>query len=455
MAEEPNNANVPGHWHGPLSLGPLKEVVRFVQECDDYTKELRAQHGSSVFKGHPGIRTTFITDMAGLDFVFHASPEELDRLDDAEPGFGGLLFNRHEMLGGVVPALLSHSGNHGPARALIVEAIKLRRDHFAPACQKVHDYGIPMLRDPARGVAVDFQHATHHAAISIAFEWMFGITPGPAGAHVQSWLKGCFGLKSDQPVSNAIARTVSRRKNGPTAAQRKFSEDTMESIRRCGPYPQFLEVARRVGVPEKDVAAHLMFATAFNATGGTFTTLHPALAQLSVDQVTRERLAEELGHFRGDVWALNKLPFLEDFFLEAMRLFGRPRHYYRRAKLDLTLPTSLGPAVSVKAGTTLCLVATVARQDRTVWGDDASVFDPERYERYPELRARVCPFGPPPSARNEYGCAGAANGVASILWKSLAATLGRSMDWKLNPWPEPDVDAFEGVRPGEFKWVRP
>ncbi len=378
----------------------------------------------------------------------------MDRLDDPEPGFGGLSFNHQAILGGVVPALMSHAAIHGPARALVVEAIKLRRTQFAPACQKVHDYGIPMLREPARGVAVDFQHALHHAAVSIAFEWLFGITPGPDGAELQGWLRGCFGMKSDQPVANAVARVISRVKNGPTAAHRAFSKTHLEAIRRSEPYASFTEIGKRVGVPEEDVAAHLLFAAAFNATGGTFTTLYPAMAQLSVDQVTRERLTDELCGFSGDLWALNKLPFLEDFFLESMRLFGRPRHYYRRAKVDLTIPMSLGGSVPVKAGTTLCLVATVARQDRTVWLDDASVFDPERYQRLPALRARVRPFGPDPSAPSGYGCAGASNGMASILWKSLAAPLVRSVDWKLDPWPEPDVDAFAGVRPAELKWVR-
>lgn len=427
--------------------------MRFVTECDDYTKELRHNAGASVFRAHPGIRSTMITDMAGLDFVFSAAPEVLDRLDDAEPGFGGLAFNR-ELLGGITPALMAHGEGHGPARQLVIEAIKLRRAQFGPACEKVHHYGIPMLREPARGVEVDFQNAIHHAAVSISFEWLFGLAPGPDGAELRSWLKGCFGMKSDQPLANALVRSATRMTNGPTAAHRAFSAKHLDAIRRSAPYASYLDVAKRVGVPEADVAAHLMFAAAFNATGGTFTTLYPAMAQLSVDLVNRERLQHELRGFAGTLWELNKLPFLEDFFLESMRLFGRPRHYYRRAKVDLEIPTSEGAFVPVRAGTTLCLVATVARQDRAVWGDDASVFDPERYGRSPELRRRVLPFGPPSPGGNEYGCPGASEGMASILWKSLAAALGRSVDWRLEPWPEPDVDAFEGVRPAELKWVR-
>ncbi len=454
-SDEPDNPGVRGRdWYGPLSLGPLKELKKFVEECDDFTKELRADSGSSVFKAHPGIKSTFITDMAGLEFVFNAPVDKLDRLDDPEPGFGGLTFNHREMLGGVVPALMGHAGNHGPARALVLDVLKVRRAHFKPACEKVLHYGIPMLREAPRGTPVNFQHALHHAAIGICFEWLFDITPGPSGADAESWIKGCFGLKSDQPIANALARFGSRLKNGPTAAQRKYGAETMDAIRASAPYPSFLEAARRVGVPERDVAGHLMFAASFNAVGGAWSTLHPALAQLSVDAVTRARLAKELLAFRGSVYELNDLPHLHDFFLESMRLFGRPRHYYRRAKVDLVLPVTVGEPVAIKAGTTLCLVATSARQDRVVWGDDAAIFDPERYGRNPKLRASVHPFGPPPSAPSQYGCAGMEDHVAAILWKTLAAALGRSTDWKLSPWPEPDVDAFAGVRPAEFKWVR-
>lgn len=451
--EEPDNDNLQGEWHGSLSLGPLKEVARFVQECDDYTKELRAKYQQPVFKAHPGVKSTFVTDMAGFDYIFNAPPEELDRVDEDEPGFGGLSFNREVMLGGVTPALLSHAGNHGPAREIVVEAMRLRAKAFEPACRKVFEYGVPMLRTAARGEPVNFQHAMHNAAAGICFEWLFDIVPGPSGADAQSWIKGCFGLRADQPLADAVARRVSRAKNGPTAAQRRYGAEMMDRIRKSKPYAEhFVGAAKRVGIPEADLAAHLMFAASFNATGGAWSTLHPALAQLSVDDVHRHRLAEELSEFTGSVRELDALPRLHDFFLEAMRLFGRPRHYYRRAKVDLTLPVSVGDPVRVKAGTTLCLVATVARQDRVVWGDDASVFDPERYARDPSLRDRVCPFGPPLSAKNTYGCAGGA--VASVLWKTLAAALARRVDWQLSPWPEPDVDAFDGVRPGELTWIR-
>lgn len=469
MADDRRDAGIPGTPYGTFSLGPVREVVRFVESCDDYTKELRFRHQSAVFRAHPGIDSTFVTDMAGLDFVFDAPPETLDRLE--EPGFGGLAFNP-EMLGGVIPALLRDADDHAPARAVVGRAMGLRCRHFEPACRKVLHYGIPMLRAAARGQRVNFQHAMHHAAVGVTFDWLFGLAPGPAGADAQRWIKACFGLRSDRPLADAVARAASwakdRARNGPRARPRAYAAEWMEKIRASAPYQQdFKRVAHELGVPEAELPAHLMFAASFNATGGAWSTLHPALAQLSVDAVTRERLAGELAGFTGSVQELNRLPFFHAFFLESMRLFGRPRHYYRRARAPFTLPVSGGSAVEIAAGTTLCLVATVARQDPTVWGNDASVFDPERFLRRPELRARVRPFGPPPGDRGRYGCVGAgaadddavASGApddrfAAMLWKTLAAPLARATDWRLVPWPEPDVDAFDGVRPSELEWVR-
>ncbi len=469
MADEPLNEGIPGTWRGPLSLGPVREVVRFVEDCDNYTKELRATHQAAVFKAHPGIRSTFVTDMAGLDFVFDAAPDVLDRLED--PGFGGLSFDP-DLLGGVIPALMRDADDHGPARAVVGQCMGLRCQQFEPACRKVLHYGIPMLRSAARGQRVNFQHAIHHAAVGIAFEWLFGLTPGPEGADAQRWIKACFGLKSDQALANTAARAASwakgRLTNGAKSVSRAYAAEWMEKIRGSAPYQSdFKRVAHERGVPERELPAHMMFAASFNATGGAWSTLHPALAQLSVDAVTRDRLAAELKGFHGSVQALNRLPYFHAFFLESMRLFGRPRHYYRRAKVDLALPVSDGTKVTIPHGATLCLVATVARQDPAVWGNDASVFDPERFIRKPELNGQVRAFGPSRVGPTGYGCVGAGtvddaavaagaadDRFAAMLWKTLAAPLARATDWRLLPWPEPDVDAFDGVRPAELEWVR-
>lgn len=458
MHREPDNPHIPGVWYEGSDPRVIKQVADFIADCDDWTKALRAHAGSSVFRAHPGIKSVMITDMAGLDWLFDAPPEELDRLNDGDPGFGGLSFNKDEMLEGVTPALVdADRGNHTASRALVARVLRLRAPYFAPACQRVLDYGVPLMRSLAPGKQCDLAHALHEAAIGICFEWLFGITHGPSGDDAETWLEGCFGLKTDNWLTSPVARAISRAKNGPRAAIKAYSKRMHDAIRASEPYPEFVEIAREVGVPEQEVAGHLMFAAAFNGTAGAWAIQFPTVAQVYVDQTVRRTLHKELQAFSGkaeDLDDRSQVPFLDDLFLESVRLYGRPRHYVRRALVDTAIPRSEGPPVPIAKGTTLTLVSTVARQDRTVFGDDGAIFDPFRYGRQPELRERIKPFGPTADARNTFGCVGHAAGVSTKLWKTAVAAIGRELDWRITPWPVPDPDAFPGVNPRELYFER-
>jgi Cytochrome P450 len=450
---EPDNG-LKGRWFGRLSMRPALDAFDFVLRTESYVRDRRAAANELVFAAHPGVRSTMVTDMAGMEFVFHAPPDLLDRVQDGSPGFGCLGLNHRALLGGAVPALVAGGALHEPARALVVEAMKLRAPFFSRAAERVYDYGWPGLRPLSRGQEAPLLPVLHDVVVGIVFEWLFGLSEHPGGAETESWLKACFRMRSDRPVANWAAGLLSRAQSGPRKVHRDFSQQVLEQIRGSQPYPAFVEIARRVGVPEEETAAHLMFAALFNATGGACTTVYPAMAILAVDRVIRDRVFEELKPFRGRVEGLGELRYLEDFMLETMRLFGRPRQYYRRALVDLELPVSVGPPVPVRAGTTLVVVANVARQDPMVWDDDAHVFDPDRFARRPALRDRVYPFGPPSGAKNRFGCAGGANGTAALLWKTVVAAMARDRSWTLRPWPEPDPDVFSGVVQKGVKVVR-
>ena len=84
----------------------------------------------------------------------------------------------------------------------------------------------------------------------------------------------------------------------------------MEKIRRSAPYQETfknMKVVVEGRVREEHLPAHLMFAASFNATGGAWSTLHPALAQLSIDAVTRASLARELDGFHRSMQDLSDL----------------------------------------------------------------------------------------------------------------------------------------------------
>ncbi len=443
-----SDSDLPGKWYGPLSLKPLIEAVEFVKSTADYTREKRYAAGCPVHRAHPGLKSTMVTDYPGMEAVFHAPPEDLDR--ELEPGFGCLKLHYRELLDGVVPALVAHGNegdNHSAARALVDRALALRRGRFLPACQRVLDGGWPALRGLSEA---PFGPAIYESAAAIVFDWLFDLSPGPPGEAHQAWVEQCFGLRTDTPLTNALAGLLKR---PPQASVRAYSRDWMGRIEGCRFSGEYLEIGDALGLPRETLPAHLWFAAGFNAVAGVFATLYPALAQVSVDRDMRARLAGELAGFAGDADALHELPYLDAFFYESMRIYGRPRQYYRRAMRDLSLPSSAGD-VSIPAGTRLGLVATIARQDSDVFGRDAARFDPQRFIEQPELKRRIYPFGPPADGPSPYGCAGAVDGSAPRLWKVLAAALARDTGWRLVPSPEVGISYFSGVKQEALTWRR-
>jgi cytochrome P450 len=385
-----------------------------------------------------------VIDHAGMDAIFNADPSELDR--QTEPGFGCLALHCDELLDGVVPALVSHSANHGPARSLIDKAMAHRIEAFAPACNRVLEEGWPALK----GVdTATFEHATVQTAAGIMFRWLFDLE-GPAGHDHLQWIEGCFGLTTDTWITNVLAHLVVRPPKQPV---RDYSKAWLEKIRRSAPYSAFVQMGAEVGVSEEQVAPHMLFCAGFNGTAGAYSTAFPGMAQIYSVPAIREKLANELSGFDGDVNALEKLPYLDAILHEVMRLYGRPKQYYRRVVQPTTVPMSDGRQISVKPGDQIGLMALCARRDPAVFSNPIP-FDPERYLDDRSLKEKVYIFGPPHQGKSPYGCAGASNGTASRLWKTVVASLCRDTDWRLSPDPVPNIDAKMGVDPTSLTWHR-
>ena len=69
-----------GTHHPWYSLAPLKEAGRWAARDGEYFNELtRANGGATVFKGHPGLAVTFLTDIVSCEWFFSQPPGVLDR----------------------------------------------------------------------------------------------------------------------------------------------------------------------------------------------------------------------------------------------------------------------------------------------------------------------------------------------------------------------------------------
>ena len=287
------------------------------------------------------------------------------------------------------------------------------------------------------------------AAADLAFRWWFDL-PGPPGEEHLQWLSDMFGLTSDSALSELLARVA---KPPPGRATVAYSDRLLSSIRGSAPFEAYAGVGRDLGMSGDEVAAHLLFAAGFNATGGTYTTVFPTLGVLVNRPDILEALREELDGFAGDSSQLDTLPYLDALMFEAQRFFGRPKQYYRAAQRDVVLPTSDGRRVRVPEGSRLGVVAVTARQDPTVF-PDPDAFDPGRFVVRNDLKDKVFAFGPSAGGAGSYGCAGASNGTAPRMWKVLVASMARRTDWELSPQPRVDMDAATGLEPQSVVWCR-
>lgn len=69
-----------GKHHPFYSLAPLTEASKWAQRSGAYFNELtEANGGATVFKGHPGLAVTFLTDHASCEWFFSQPQSVLDR----------------------------------------------------------------------------------------------------------------------------------------------------------------------------------------------------------------------------------------------------------------------------------------------------------------------------------------------------------------------------------------
>lgn len=149
-----------------------------------------------------------------------------------------------------------------------------------------------------------------------------------------------------------------------------------------------------------------------------------------------------------DVKDLEKLPYLEAYMSECMRLFGRPKQYYRRALKEVILPTSTGRRVRIPKNTVLGVVAQSARTDPSVF-PFPDVFDPNRFLKDPSLSDRIWRLGPEKEGAKDFSCVAGHNALTML--KVITVSLLKQPTWSLHPPLRVDLDskAGNGVNPND------
>ena len=145
----------------------------------------------------------------------------------------------------------------------------------------------------------------------------------------------------------------------------------------------------------------------------------------------------------------DKLPLLISCYREAMRLANQSVSI-RRVMSDMTITSSTGQTYLLKKGVDLQLPAGVTHYESSIWGDDASSFDPDRFlppttrdktpaglENERQRKAGYFPFG-----GGRHLCPGRNFAFAEILGFMAVLVLG----FEIEP---------TGMRFGEMKMAGP
>ncbi|MFE2959470.1 cytochrome P450 [Nocardia tengchongensis] len=113
--------------------------------------------------------------------------------------------------------------------------------------------------------------------------------------------------------------------------------------------------------------------------GGYETTaalLETVLYYLAADQELQERLRAEISARGGfDYKAITGMRLIRQVLNECLRLWPPAPGYFRRARTDQDLG-----GYRIHAGQMVFVLAMAAHRDQEVWGPDADIFDPSRFE---------------------------------------------------------------------------
>ncbi|KAJ7143819.1 cytochrome P450 [Mycena epipterygia] len=155
------------------------------------------------------------------------------------------------------------------------------------------------------------------------------------------------------------------------------------------------EIPDHQKLSDADVIAQIptMFVAGHETTStGTSWALHA----LSVNRAVQTKLREELLSIPNDnptMDELNSLPYLENVMRETMRVHAPVGFTIRMAMDDDVVPLSKSyvdrrgkvyDTISIRKGTTIRIPIADAQRDREIWGDDALVFRPDRWDNIPE-----------------------------------------------------------------------
>ncbi|MCZ6802932.1 MAG: hypothetical protein O7D86_03085 [Proteobacteria bacterium] len=304
--------DVPGTYHSPFSLKPLKDVKRFYHDLGNYVIEHKEKYnGASVFKCNPGVRAILVTDHKAAEFCFNAPVSLLQRANNYRIGPLRTILSQT----GRPPAVASSGEAHKKSRGLVDAILRYRSSFCEAALEKALEQKIAYFQ--TQDSFCQYEECFFLMS-KVAFDWLFEIELSDGDCNVaMTWVLSTFKPDSDNFLSKFILKNTVQK---CTKKEKQAAQRLLAIVRSSKHYDHYIKLAVQQGIQE-EIDKFLLSLCFINAAGAPFRTLFPALTYLSMNPHVVEKLKKELSGATVTQESIAQFPFLDCVFYEAFRFF--------------------------------------------------------------------------------------------------------------------------------------
>ncbi|CAN0127699.1 unnamed protein product [Pylaiella littoralis] len=433
-----------GTIHPWYSIAPFKEAGPWANRSGAYFIDMiKANGGASVFKGHPGLAMTFLTDHANAEWFFSQPEGVLDRQDGAM--FGSLKCKK-DYIGESLPTLIANKEeSHLPFREHAIAAFRSRVPYGQSAMTHASDTFYENLWENGMGEYTDVYDFFLQQTTHFLHEWVYGL--GEEGGQPLPPFKDFVNanptdvsvlieLELDTPVANALGKLL-QLPNKPSAEQLASVDSIASTIRSSKVWAGFMDMLKDTDLDTKDLERSFMFTTNFQSAVAMAKQMRPIVATLTNNPAFLEELRKELDgqdlNFE-TVKGADNFPLLDSFHWEINRLWPAPSFTVKIAQTDLIVPTSCGKKYQVNKGDALCCEQALAQMDPSVFGSDAREVNPKRFLDNHDLKKKVFAYGyvdHDDVEGKQFGCVAHSIGMLDGIIKVLMGRWVQEAEWEL------------------------
>lgn len=451
-----------GTHHPWWSLAPLNEASQWSSSPGEYFKDKSdAVGGAPVFKCHPGLASIAVLDHAAGEWFFNQPDSVLDRQLGAR--FGPLQCTE-TYVGKSLPALVTNLAEaHPDVRAYTLSILKERLGSVQSAWQHSSDNFYKNLWTNGLGEYPTVYDTFLQQSYSFMLEWV--LATGEEGGQPLPDFKDFVNVNPvdisvllklvvDTPVANAAAKAAQAIAAGLSGTQEASVEVLLESIRSSRMYPKFVEMLEAQNVDIQDLENSFMFNTGFQSSSAIAKQMEYAVGTLSIYPDFLADLRKELDGkdlTMKNVDDSNEFPLLDSFHWEILRVFPAPPFFFKKAKMDLLVPTSSGKKYKVKKGDMLCAHHPLIHIDEAAFGPDATEFKPRRFIDNAALKKKVFAYAFPdpektaPKEGMPWGCAAHTAGMLDGALKLFYGRWVQEAEWEMKETPILDPVKYLGI----------